>query len=248
MKDNNRKHEEDLFRIWDEAARSNESQNFTKMEIEKTLSKASHEMAGSFQKGIYFDMALKSILMAGFIGILVYSLTNHFVLITSLIFIVVAGTLLFFEWKMLRNFNEVQKKDMSIKGIIEQELRFYNTHIIKYPLFLSFSMAMFFVLGSMIYHGIVYGYIRPIKDMTDAIVLTSFMLAGIIISVVANLPYFTGRIKQLDELLRDVENPEVYAMKLQKLKIKKQRDFLLYTIIAIAGILLLAFILVHLSA
>ena len=247
MKDNNSRYEQDLFRIWETTAKLSETQKFNKMEIEKILNKASHEMAGSFQKSIYFDMILKSVLMAGFIGILLYSLTNIFVLITSLIFIVASGLLLIFESKILRNLGKVNNKSNSIKGIIEEQLNFYNALLYKYPLSTSFSFVMFYVLGSMIYHSIVYGTIHPIRDITDAIVLSSLMLAGMVISIVANLPYFKGRIEQLGNLLKDMENPEVYSLKIQKLRIKKQRDFLLYTVLAIAGVLVLVFLLVHIK-
>ena len=244
MKEENNRYEQDLFRIWETASRLSEPQKFTKMEIEKILNNASREMSHSFQKGIYLDIALKSVLLAGFACILLYSLTNIFVLITSLIFIITGGLLLLLERKMLKSLHKVNKITGSIKNSIEEQLGFYNAQIYKYPLSVSFSAAMFYVLGSMIYHSLVYGTIHPIRDMTDAIVLSSFMLAGVVISVVANLPYFKGRIDQLDNLLKDMEDPEVYSLKIQKLKIKKQRDFILYTVLAIAGVLVLAFLLV----
>ena len=146
---------------------------------------------------------------------------------------------------MLRDLHAVNNVSGNVKNIIEKQLGFYNAHVYKYPLAVSFSVAMFYVLGSMIYHSVVYGSIHPIRDMTDAVVLTSLMLAGTVISVVANYPYFKGRIVQLGSLLKDMENPDIYSLKIRQLKIKKQRDIILYTVLAIAGILLLAFLLVN---
>jgi hypothetical protein len=168
-----------------------------------------------------------------------------FVLVTSGLFLSMGALVLWREKQMVDALNAQQDHSRGLSELVAEKLSFYNSYAWKYPLFLALSPAMFYVLGSFIYHALTYGEIRPIKDLQDAIVLGALLVAGVAISLLANLPYFRRRIKSLSELKSDVGNTEAYADNVEKIKLRKERDLFKYLFLVLLGVIVLIILLLR---
>ena len=245
MNEENNHIDENLFHQWQQESENN-SQQLNLTEMEKLLKKASSDFSGSIKKTLKLDMIFKLCLMAGFLFILFLYMDNSFVLFTSTLFILTGLICLAAENLFLKGIGQVQSMERGIEDLIRDELKFYRSNLIRYPVVLSVSIAMFYALGSMIYHAVKYGYVNPFRDVTDVIVLTSLMLLGIIISMAANFPFFRSKINNLESLLKDLRNEDDFRIREKEIKLKKQITLALFILIGAAGLIALIYIILQL--
>jgi hypothetical protein len=233
--------DQDLFRKWQrESSEHTQRLNFT--EMEKLLKKASSDFSDSVKKTLKLDMIFKLCMITGFLIVMIMFIQNSFVLITSLLFLL-AGTLaLMAENNFLKGIRKTRALERNVSDLIREELKFYRSNLLKYPVVISLSIAMFYVLGSMIYHAIHYGFIRPFRDITDVLVLGGLMLLGVVISFAANFPFFLGKIKNLESLASDLENEDRFTIREKEIRVKKQLTLGIFVFLAIMGILLLIYV------
>ncbi len=234
-----------LFKKWQQET-DNNSRQLNINEMEKLLKKASSDFSESIKKTIKIDMIFKLCLIAGLIILLLLFMKNTFVLITSSILVILGMIGLYEENVFLKGMRQVRLMERNIEDLIRDELKFYRSNLIRYPLVLSISIALFYVLGSMIYHAITYGHIKPINDITDVFVLSGLLLLGIIISISAHFPFFKSKINNLETLLNDLQSEESYKAREQEIRLKKKITLALFIIIGLAGILALIYIIIQL--
>jgi hypothetical protein len=237
--------DKDLFLKWEQES-ANHSQHLNNTEMEKLLKKASADFSDSVKKTLKIDMIFKSCLILGFMIVLVLFVHNQFVLITSLLFLILGGIALLAENNFLKGIRETQVMERNISQKIRVELKFYRSNMIRYPVVLSLSIAMFYILGSMVYHAVHYGFIKPFRDITDVLVLGGFLILGVIISFGANYPYFRSKINNLETLADDLKNEAHYEIKEQEIRLKKQLTLAIFILIGLVGILCLIFIVTQL--
>jgi len=192
------------------------------------------------------DMIFKSCMIAGFLIVLILFIDNSFVLITSILFTALGTIGLFTEKDFLKRIRKIQAMEQNVSDLIREELKFYRSNLVRYPSVLSLSIAMFYVLGSMIYHAIKYGFIRPFRDINDVLVLAGLLILGMIISISANFPFFRSKINNLEALADDLENEEKFRNREREIRLQKQFTLTIFLIIGLVGIIALIYIITQL--
>jgi hypothetical protein len=237
--------DKDLFQKWQQESADN-LQQLNVTEMEKLLKRASSDFSDSVKKTLKMDMIFKSCMIAGFLIVLILFIDNSFVLITSILFTALGTIGLFTEKDFLKRIRKIQAMEQNVSDLIREELKFYRSNLVRYPSVLSLSIAMFYVLGSMVYHAIKYGFIRPFRDINDVLVLAGLLILGMIISISANFPFFRSKINNLEALADDLENEEKFRNREREIRLQKQFTLTIFLIIGLVGIIALIYIITQL--
>jgi hypothetical protein len=231
--------DKDLFQKWQQESADN-LQQLNVTEMEKLLKRASSDFSDSVKKTLKMDMIFKSCMIAGFLIVLILFIDNSFVLITSILFTALGTIGLFTEKDFLKRIRKIQAMEQNVSDLIREELKFYRSNLVRYPSVLSLSIAMFYVLGSMVYHAIKYGFI------SDVLVLAGLLILGMIISISANFPFFRSKINNLEALADDLENEEKFRNREREIRLQKQFTLTIFLIIGLVGIIALIYIITQL--
>ena len=140
---------------------------------------------------------------------------------------------------MIDGLHELNDFNGNIRDQLEKDIQFYRSNIFRYPLVLATSVFLFYILGSLTYHGIKYEVIRPIEDLEDGIVLLSLLMISFIFAFVVYYPFFRTRINYLNSLLKDIDQDDKISRHIDSEKTRKKRMAILTSILIIAGILIL---------
>ena len=171
MNKNLKNKEPDILKIWENAGDAlKNQQQLNKGKMETLLRKMSTDYSAGIKRLLKADAVFKVILIFGFIVIAALNLTNIFVLITNLICIIIGTISIKQDRKLIEALDEFQDVQINIRNHIEKEIRFYQANIFRLPFALSISVFLFYVLGSLSYHGIQYDTIQPVEDLQDGIV------------------------------------------------------------------------------
>ena len=107
---------------------------------------------------------------------------------------------------------------------------------------LAISVFLFYILGSLIYHSMKYGLIRPVEDLEDAIVLLAFLVCSFILAFSVYFPFFRNRIHHLQDLLTDIDNAELASEHIEKLNARRRKNIILSSVLIVLGLLMLIFL------
>jgi hypothetical protein len=240
MNNNYKDKEADILKIWEKAGNTlKNQQQLNKGKMETLLSKTSKEYSTGIKRLLKGDAIFKVILIFGFILVAALNLANLYVLALNLVCIIISTMSINQERKLIEGLDELQEYKGNIRNCLEKEIKYYQSNIFRYPFILSISVFLFYVLGSLIYHGIKYETIRPIEDLQDGIVLTSFLLFSVIFSFAVYYPYFTSRINYLQQLLTDIDQDELINGHIDKQKAKRRRSIIINSILILIGLLVL---------
>jgi len=235
---NNDKKDKELLHIWGEAGNTiQQQQQLNKVKMETLLNNTSHDLLSGIRKLLKADALFKALLILGFLTISLLNLSNLFVMATTLICLGIITWSISSERKLIEKIEDLKQTNTDINNSLKSQLKFYKVNIYRYPFMLALSAAMFYIIGSLFYHQIKYETISPVKDITDGVVLLSFLLLGIVISFIANFPIFKARISLIQHLLKDIEEPELIESHLKENEQKKQRLLLITAILIVIGII-----------
>jgi len=245
MSNNSNHKETDILKIWAKAGNTvNNQQQLNKEKMETLLNNTSEEFSSGIKRLLKADAILKVILIFGFIIVAAFNLANLFVLATTLVCLLIGAMVIKLERKFIEDIDDLQEFKGNIRMTLEKNVDFFKRSIFKYPFILSISVFMFYVLGSLTYHGIKYDIIKPIRDLEDAIVLISFLIFSVIFSFAVNYPFFRSRINDLKELLNDIDNDETIGEQIHIQKKKKRKEKLLISIMVLIGLIVLTALIV----
>ena len=234
--------DQDLFAQWQQENSTISQQQLTIKEMETILKKASSGFSNSIRKTLIMDMIFKGVMIIGFMAIILLYLDNTFSLITSIVFIGIAAASLFLENNIREGLRKMERVNEKLKESLTEQISFYRSNMFKYPLLMAISYAMFYVLGSMIYHALTYGYIKPFHDAIDVFVLGGFMVIGLVVSLSANLPYFKSRINNLESLMKDIGNEDNFYAREEELRTRDQYRNFVFGIFIVLGIIALLYL------
>ena len=245
MNNNSKNKEQEIFNIWEKAGSAlNNQQQLNKEKMETLLNKTSSEFSTNQKKLLKADAIFKVALIFGFIFIAAFNLANLFVMFTALICIIIGTIGIKQERLMIDGLNDLQEFRGSVRNQLERDIQFYRNNILRYPLSLSLSVFLFYILGSLVYHDIKYDVIRPVEDLEDGIVLISLLLISFIFSFVAYYPFFRSRIKYLNSLLKDIVKEEKISSHIDTEEARKKKISTITTILIIAGIIVLMLLII----
>lgn len=230
----------ELFRIWEKAGNHiSNQQQLNKEKMESMINKTSTEFTSGIKRLLVADAIFKVILLFGLITISALNLANLFVLMTTLICTLIVVFVIRQERYLVEGINEIKEFRGSIRRYIEMELGYYKGNIFRFPLVLSISVFLFFVLGSLIYHGIKYETIRPIRDLQDAFVIFGFLALGFILAFSVHFPYFRNRIRHLEDLLTDIDDTERVNDHIEKQNARRRKNRIVTALLVIFGLMVL---------
>lgn len=244
MKNEHNDIDKELFRKWQQES-GQHSQQLNIQQMKTLLKNASNDLSVSLKRTIRGDMFFKSILMAGFLIIGVLYAGNLLVVASSLIFLLLGTVGVLTEKNLINKLKDIHTMEMDLAQIVGKELKFYRSNLLKYPVLLSISLAMFYVLGSMIYYALTYGYIKPFDDAVDVVVILGLMLIGVLGSLAVNFPFFRAKINNLEMLLNDMDNEENFRRRAEDLRTRKKLIQFMLLILAATGIIALILIITH---
>jgi len=240
MNNNSKNTEQEIFNLWEKAGNAlNNQQQLNKENMETLLNKTSGEFSTNQKKLLKADAIFKVALIFGFIFVSAFNLANLFVLATSLICIVIGTIGIKQERLLIDGLNELYEFKGNISDQLEKDIHFYRSNILRYPLVLALSVFLFYILGSLVYHGIQYEVIKPIEDLEDAIVLISLLMISFIFAFVAYYPFFRTRINYLNSLLKDIDYDDKISNHIDSEKARKIKMTIVTSILIIAGIVIL---------
>jgi hypothetical protein len=247
MNNNYKNKESDILKVWEKAGETFKKQQLNKGKMETLLSKTSTEHSTGIKRLFKADAVFKVILIFGFIIVAALNLANIFVLITNLICMIIATLTIRQERILLEGLDELQDMRGNIRDQLELEIKYYQSNIFRHPFVLSISVFLFYILGSLIYHGIKYETIKPIEDVQDAIVLMVFLLFSTVFSFAVYYPFFISRINFLKQLLNDIDQEERVISHIDQQKARKRRSAIITSILIVFGVaVLILFILAFL--
>lgn len=240
MNSNSKNTEQEIFDLWEKAGNAlNNQQQLNKENMETLLNKTSSEFSTGQKKLLKADALFKVALIFGFLIISAFNLANLFVIATSLICIIIGTLVIKQERLMIEGLNELDDFHGNIRDQLEKDIQFYRSNIFRYPLVLATSIFLFYILGSLIYHGIQYEVIRPVEDLEDGIVLLSFLMISFIFAFSVYYPFFRMRINYLNSLLKDIDQEDKIFRHIDSEDARKKKAILLTSILIIAGIVIL---------
>ena len=240
MNNNSKNKDQEILNIWEKAGNAlNNQQQLNKENMETLLNKTSTEFSTSQKKLLKADAIFKVALIFGFIIVAALNLANLFVMATALICIIIGTLGIKQERLMIDGLNELAEFKGNIRNQLEKDIQFYKNNIVRYPLTLSLSIFLFYILGSLIYHDIKYETIRPVEDLEDGIVLVSLLMISFIFAFVAYFPFFRTRIKYLKSLLNDIDQDEKITSHIDTEQARKKKITTITTILIIIGAVIL---------
>lgn len=240
MNDNTKNKEKEIFDLWEKAGNAlNNQQQLNKEKMETLLCKTSSEFSTSQKKLLKADAIFKTALILGFIIVSAFNLANLFVIVTSLICIIIGTISIKQERLLIDGLNELNEFNGNIRDQLNQDIQYYKSNIIRYPLVLSISIFLFYILGSLVYHGIQYDIINPIEDLEDAIVLLSLLMISFVFAFTVYYPFFRSRIKYLNSLLEDIDHDDMVSDHIVSERAKKKKMKIITSILIIIGIAIL---------
>ena len=140
---------------------------------------------------------------------------------------------------MIDGINDLEEFKGNIRDQLGKDIQFYKNNIIRYPLVLSLSVFLFYILGSLVYHDIKYDVIRPVEDLEDGIVLISLLMISFMFAFVAYYPFFRTRIKYLNSLLKDIDQDEKINGHISSEEARKKKITIITSILIIIGVVIL---------
>lgn len=233
----------ELFQMWEKAgSQLSDQQQLHKEKMESMITKTSTEFTSGIKRLLVADAIFKVILLFGFIILSAFNLANLFVLITNLVCTIIVVLVIKQERYLVEGINEIKEYQGSIRRFIEMEIIYYRGNIFRFPMVLAISVFLFYILGSLIYHSMKYGLIRPVEDLEDAIVLLAFLVCSFILAFSVYFPFFRNRLHHLQDLLTDIDNAELASEHIEKLNARRRKNIILSSVLIVLGLLMLIFL------
>jgi hypothetical protein len=231
----------DIHKIWEKAGKNlSETQQLNKEKMENLINKTSTEFSSGMKRLLKADAVFKAALMFGFILIAALNLANLFVLASVLVCIIIGAISLKQERLLIEGLDEIQEYKGNIRDCLAKSIKYYNANVFRYPVVLSMSVFLFYILGGLLYHWIQYKTIRPVEDLEDGIVLFAFLLFSVILSFVIYYPYFRSRVNYLKTLVEDIDSSDLIQDHVARQKIRKRWTVIITSILILTGIIALA--------
>lgn len=237
MNRNSNNTDKELFKLWEDAGQAlNDQQQLNKKNMETILNKNSSEFSSNLVRLLKMDAVFKAVMILGFVIIAAFNLSNLLVMVTALICIILGTIGIRQERVLIEGIDELKTYKGNIRDYLRKDVEFYKSNVLRYPLILSISIFLFYILGSLIYHAFRYTTIRPVEDIEDALVLMAFLLVAFVFSFAVYYPYFHSRIKHVNALIKDIDDGDKVNAHLNLERSRKRRNTILVAIAIVIGI------------
>jgi hypothetical protein len=248
MKENNNEQTRELIELWkasDDAISS--KYNLKPEEMETFILKESNNFLKKLRINTIMDLIMKGIMSIGLVGIWIMYPSNYLVAGTTVFLVLISLIFSRSLWMILKKVQDIEGFNGTTMDVTKQNIGLYSQKSFIYPFSWAVSMAMFYILGSFLYHHFVYGEIAPFNDLQDFIILSLFLIAGIVLSYVTNYYVTVKRLKSFHYLFIDLDTPRDFLRNREKWMKAQRIKQMIGIILAVSGVAALIMILVILS-
>jgi hypothetical protein len=238
--------DKNLKDMWNKTENVIGTSTFESSTIGQIIKGRSKNTAQKIRNMIFFDIALKSILILLFgVDIVLYINSFNIVAICSIAILLLILSIIF-QKKMLQIFHEVADQNQNTRDNLSSMLAFLKTKFYSTLVAISATYIFVFIAGSLLYFYATYGMVRPLNGI-DILVFLIFILFGVGINFYANKSQVKVQVKHLEVCLSDLnDNAMTYASENIELQRKQDRiNKLLFALILVSGFLMLIAVLLN---
>jgi hypothetical protein len=233
---------EQLRAAW-RKTRAFEGAPFEKTAIEPLLRRQSRNVTRQFRVALLADIALKVVIAAALAALL--WLHRHHAGLTVLNAMVLLGTLLGigFERAALNAIPGPGLAGGSVRTVLETMFAYYRERFTRALYLVGLSGPLVFYTGVVHHLWYRYGGLRPFDGVDLAVFVTGLALAYLL-SAGAQQVYFRQYLKEVEGCLREIEEngAEADADPVANLRARQLRHSLAWSLVLLAGVLLLAWL------
>lgn len=227
---------------WQKKSRENNKSSKLKQEdIMEFLEKQSHGISALYRKGLMMDFVQKGFLAASFVVLLFLYSQNHTVQGISAGLAVLTAVMIFIQYRFYREVEQNEDPDMELYSSIKSRISFFNRRFIKAVYVGAISNPLIFVSGMMFYFYYRHGGIRPL-DMTDALVLGSFIIFSFVAGLFINLKQYRFHIGQLETSLKELDEETFSRLTVERIKNQRRGYILMVVLAVIIGLLIFLYL------
>jgi len=209
-------------------------------DIEGFLTGKSKDISQLFRKGLIFDMVLKSVIGASFLGIILLFKNNLSVILLSSGILLGLLWAMHYQWLMIRRIPEPGASGQTVRSTLENKIRFYHQRYIKSLYVGALSNSLLVISGMIYYFYFKYGEIRPFQ-WDDYLVFSVAIILSFVIGAVAQVKQSNFQVGQLESCMQEIDEDALSTITLRNQRNKKKRMTLMFMLTLLCGLLVLAF-------
>ena len=227
----------DLKNIWKSSQKNHlESQMLSLEDIQQYRRQKSRQTTRSTRLMFLFDIGLKSIILVGFVFILI--LINHQspqCYVVGLL-ILLLMSLILINFRFHNQLKEIRESD-SIIDNLKKKLIFHKTVYHQFLFTQALSSPLLVVAGFFLYEYYKYGLIRmgsPINDPVPYI----FVLIAFCISFFAQLPVYKRQVNELMDSIVELDDVSMAMIRIEASKKARSNQIIWFSVMALVGLLI----------
>lgn len=213
------------------------NQHLSDDEIKKFIHQQSKDISSLFNKGIIFDLILKSIYVLAFICLAYLFKQDQWIMAFNIFMAIISSYFILFQVKIKKQLPSIDTKIDDLNSLLQTKIDFFNKTYIKAIYIGALSGPLVFLSGMMFYFYFKYEEIRSF-DIEDCIVLSFGIIISYVLGIFAQLKQHRFQIKQLEECLKELDNNSISNVSIRKQKNRRIRLFIIALLFIIAGLLL----------
>ena len=232
----------DLKNIWKNANKNEAGfRQYSMDDIREYRKNKSNTATVSSSRLILFDIIYKSVIILGFIYLLIV-LKNQFTykIITG-IMLAVSFLLMIIEIGFIKKLKFIKETD-SVLDNLKKKLHYLKTTYLKFVFTSSISNSFFFAAGIFIYCYHKYGKIQISSPHEDPVLYLMFLIAYAV-SLAGQWPFYKNQIHEIKESIEDFDDTLSASIKIKEAAKRKIRFIIAGSIFIILGIFILLLIL-----
>jgi len=206
-------------------------------DIRSYLSMKTKDITVLYQKGLWFDIVLKSILIFSF-GFLIWIFKSQaYMLIINLALIILTIYLIILQRKYFGKIPKAHNTDDNLKNVLKRKIDFFNQTYIKALYVGAATNPLLILSGMMFYMYFKYGEIRPF-EIDDYIVLGGMILISYFFALLIQVKQFRFHINQLETCLQEFSQDTLDELSIKRQRNQRMRIWLVSVILVVFGVLL----------
>lgn len=217
------------------------NESLTADEIRSLLNKESLTISQLFRRGLALDLLIKALFLPALAMLLVLFRDGSMVHWVNTCVLAFVAFLTFFQWKTLQAIPGPAVLSNTLRDYLVDITHFYRHRYVWAVCVNALTAPLVFYTGSQYYSYLKYGGLRSLDTM-DLTVFGLFLSLAFVIGLVAHLWQFRFHIRELESCLHDMDALTVALQQAGKRAFQRQQSRLVAIILAVLGLLVLAYL------
>ena len=225
------------------AEQSFDEEKLSRERIMAFMGSTSKSISGLFRRSLIIDIVMKSLLAISSGGLLILYSGEGSVLPVIAMTVLLIMVCILLQVRTYRRIPGAEDSGQNTRALLHSYIEFYSRIFVPSLITASLTGPLVFVVGSLYYFLFKYGTVPPLQ-LADHLVFGTFILTSFLLSIFVQVKNFNFHIGQLKESLSDIEQDTLSDSRLRYYRKAKNRNMIIYSIILIAGLLLLILFLI----